>query len=135
MEKNIPSGLKIVFVVHMVVGAIFGVLFVLILELWGNLIGWEGKDPLIHWFLGAAVWGLTASSWFAYREKLWERIKIAVQMELVWLILGALISLYGFFLADAPALGSWLYFVVFAGLAAAFSFFCSQAQKSEKAKA
>ena len=40
MEKNIPSGLKIVFVVHMVVGAIFGVLFVLILELWGNLIGW-----------------------------------------------------------------------------------------------
>lgn len=130
MEKNVPSGLKALFMVHIVVGLIFGLLFLLIPEIWGNLIGWTAQDPVIFRFLGAAVLALTASSWFVRKEKLWENVKPIVQMEMVWAILGALVALHGFFVGGAPALGSWLYFVVLAGLAAAFSYFYFQAQKS-----
>src|SRR5512142_2601856 len=120
MNKNVPSGLKTLFIVHMIVGAVFGFLFLVIPEIWGSLIGWEATNPTIFRFLGAAVWALTASSWFVYKEQLWERVKVVVQMELVWTILGALVALYGFFIAGEPALGSWMYFIVLAGLAAAF---------------
>ncbi len=130
MQKNVPSGLKALFVVHIVVGLVFGLLFLVIPEIWGNLIGWTAQDPVIFRFLGAAVLALTASSWFVLKEKLWENIKPIVQMEMVWAILGALVALYGFFVAGAPALGSWLYFIVLAGLAAAFSYFYFEAQKS-----
>ncbi len=130
MQKNIPSGLRALFVVHIVVGLVFGLLFLVIPEIWGNLIGWTAQDPVIFRFLGAAVLALTASSWFVLKEKLWENVKPIVQMEMVWAILGALVALYGFFVAGAPALGSWLYFIVLAGLAAAFSYFYFEAQKS-----
>ncbi len=130
MQKNVPSGLKALFVVHIVVGLVFGLLFLVIPEIWGNLIGWTAQDPVIFRFLGAAVLALTASSWFVLKEKLWENVKPIVQMEMVWAILGALVALYGFFVAGAPALGSWLYFIVLAGLAAAFSYFYFEAQKS-----
>lgn len=126
MEKNISSGLKNLFLVHMIVGAIFGFIFLLIPEIWGNMIGWPVKEPVIYRLLAAAIWGLTASSWFAYKETVWEKVKIVVQMEIVWLVLGALVALWGFFFAGASALGSWLYFVILAGLAAAFSFFYSR---------
>ncbi len=130
MNKNVPSGLKTLFMVHIVVGAVFGFLFLLIPEIWGGLIGWEAKDPTIFRFLGAAVWALTASSWLVYKEQLWDRVKAVVQMELVWTILGALVALYGFFVGGAPALGSWMYFIVLAGLAAAFGYYYSKAQAS-----
>jgi hypothetical protein len=127
MDKSISSGLKTWFIVHMIVGAVFGVLFLLLPEMWGNLIGWPAKDPLIFRLFGAAIWGLTASSWFAYKETAWDKVKIVVQMEMVWLILGALVMLHGLFLGGAPALGGWLYFVVLGGLAAGFSYFYSRA--------
>jgi hypothetical protein len=127
MEKNTPSGLKGLFLVHMIVGIVFGLIFLLIPEIWGNLIGWPAKEPVIYRLFAAAIWGLTASSWFAYKETAWEKVKIVVQTEIVWLSLGALVALWGLFFAGAPAFGGWLYFVILAGLAAAFSFFYSRA--------
>ncbi len=130
MEKKILPGLKNLFIAHMIVGAIFGLIFLFIPEIWGNLINWPVKEPVIYRFFAAAILGLTVSSWFAYKETLWEKVKTIVQMEIVWTVLGALVALWGFFFAGGTVIGSWLYFVVLAGLAAAFSFFYSQEQKS-----
>jgi hypothetical protein len=123
MEKNILPGLKSLFLVHMIVGIIFGLIFLLIPEIWGNLIGWPVTEPVIYRLYAAALLGLTASSWFAYKETAWDRVKIVVQMEIIWLILGTLVTLWGLFFAGAPVFASWLYFVILAGLAIAFSFF------------
>lgn len=127
-ENNIPTGLKTLLIVHMIVGVLFGLIFMLIPEQWGTLIGWPVNDPVIYRFLAAAILGLTASSWFVYKETTWDKVKIIVQMELVWLILGALVAIWGSFFAGASALGSWLYFIVLAGLAAGFSFIYSRAR-------
>jgi hypothetical protein len=125
MEKRIASGLKTTFLVHAIVGAIFGLLYLLIPEAWGNLINWPMNDVPIYRLLGAAILGFTASSWFAYRETVWEKVKIVVQMEMVWTILGTLVMLWGLIFAGLPAVG-WLNAVILAGFAAAFSFFYSR---------
>ena len=84
MEKQIPSGLKTTFLVHFIVALIFGLILLLIPEAWGNLIGWPIKEPAIYRLVGAAILGFGASSWWAYKETAWEKVKIVLQMEIVW---------------------------------------------------
>lgn len=121
MEKQVLPGLKTTFLVHAILGAIFGILYLLIPETWGNLIGWPMQDSAYR-MIGAAVLAFAASSWFAYHEAPWERVKIVVEMELVWTILGTLVMLWGLLLAGLPAIG-WVNAVILAGFAVAFGFF------------
>ena len=94
MEKQIPYGLKITFLVHVIVGGIFGLVFLLIPEVFGSMMGAPIKDPPTMRLLGAALIAFAASSWFAYRETVWERVKIVIQMEIVWTILVVPAMLY-----------------------------------------
>jgi len=125
MEKQILPGLRTTFLVHIFVGAFFGLIYLLIPETWGDLIGWPMKDPDLYRTLGAAVLGFTASSWFAYKATGWERVKIVVQAEIVWTILATLVLLLGLLFRGLPAIG-WLSAVIMGGFAAAFSFFYSR---------
>jgi hypothetical protein len=43
-------------------------------------------------------------------------------MVIVWMVIGALVMLWGLFSSDLPAI-YWLYFILFAGFAIAFSVF------------
>ena len=125
MEKQILPGLKITFLVHVVVGLFFGLIYLLVPAWWGDLIGWPMPDPDLWRTLGAATLGFTASSWFAYRATGWERVKIVVQAEIVWTILATLVLVLGLLFAGLPAIG-WLNAVIMGGFAAAFSFFYSR---------
>lgn len=121
MEKHISSGLKTTFLVHIIVGAIFGLVNFLVPEVW-NLGGVLVKEPMMYRLVGAAILGYTASSWWAYRETSWEKVKIVVQMEIVWTILATLAFLWGLLFAGLPTL-LWINAVIMGGFAAAFSFF------------
>ncbi len=125
MEKPIVPGLKTTFLVHLIVGLIFGLAYLLIPESLGNLLGWPVKDPLLERTVGAAILGFTASSWWAYREIAWEKVKIVVQMEIVWATLGALVALWGELFAGAPVAG-WLNFIILGAFAVAFAYFYLQ---------
>ena len=122
MEKRISSGLRTTFLIHFFVGLIFGLIFLLFSELWGELVNWPATDPTIYRLLGAAILGYGVSSWFAYRETSWARVTILVQMEIIWTGLGALVSLWGLIFEGIPAIG-WLYAVLLAAFAVTFSVF------------
>ena len=125
MEKQIQSGLKTTFLVHFIVALIFGLIYLLIPEVWGNLISWPVKEPPIYRVLGAALLGFAVSSWFAYKETAWEKVKIVVQMEIVWTILGTLMMLRGLLFAGLPVF-AWVNAVIFAAFAVAFGYFYFQ---------
>jgi hypothetical protein len=76
--------------------------------------------------VGAAILGFTSSSWWAYKESSWEKVKIIVQMEIVWTVLATLVLLWGLLFAGLPAL-EWLNAIIMAAFAVAFSIFYSRA--------
>jgi hypothetical protein len=122
VEQQISKGLKYTFLVHGILGLIFGLGDLLFPNLLERLYGSPVLDPGLYRVLGAAILAFTASSWLAYMEKAWERVKIVVQMEMVWTILATVVILWLVFMGGRPMveLGNA---IVLGGFAAAFSFF------------
>lgn len=127
VEKQIPYGLKITFLVHVIVAAIFGLLFLLIPDVFAKLTGFPVQEPAMSVVrvLGAAMLALAASSGFSYRQTLWDRVEIVVQMEIVWTILGALASAWGL-VSGAFPVALWMNVIILAAFAVAFVFFYSR---------
>jgi Na+-driven multidrug efflux pump len=125
MEKQIQSGLKTTFFVHFIAALIFGLIYLLIPEVWANLISWPVKEPHVYRLLGANLLAFAVSSWFAYKETAWEKVKIVVQMEIALTILATLVMLWGLIFAGLPAIG-WVNAVIFAAFAIAFAYFYSR---------
>ena len=122
MNKQVSPGLRITFLLHFIAGAIFGLIYLLIPEAWGNLVHWPVKDVAFVRLVGAAVLGYATGSWFAYKATAWEQVKIVVQMEIVWTILGTLVTLWALIFAGLPVFG-WVNAIVLGAFAVAFTFF------------
>jgi hypothetical protein len=122
MEKKYTSGLKTTFLVHVIVGAIFGLIYLLIPEIFGNLINWPVKDIYFTRLVGAAILAFTVSSWFAYKAPTWNQVRITVQMEIVWTVLATLLMLWGLLAGMLPSI-AWVNTILMAGFAVAFSYF------------
>jgi hypothetical protein len=119
---KISSGLKTLFLVHFVLGLVFGLAYLFIP---GIFMGWLGvslTDESIYRTVGAAVLAFTASSWFCYKAAEWERVKIVVLAEIAWTVLVTLVSLYSLIFAGAPA-AFWINTIIMAGFAVAFIYF------------
>ena len=117
------SGLRITFLVHFIVALVTGLALLLVPETWGSMMGVPVTDPMMMRLFGAALLGFGAtSSWLAYRAAAWEKVKIVVQMEIVWTVLGALVTLWGLLFAGLAA-GWWVNFIILAAFAVAFIVF------------
>ena len=127
MDKQISSGLKTTFLIHFVVAGIFGLVLLLVPRMWGNLAGLEIVKTAIYRLVGTALLGFAASSWLAYKETVWERVRIVAQMEIIGSALGALVILWGLAFEGLPPL-EWMNVVILAGFAIAFAFFYSRAR-------
>jgi hypothetical protein len=136
MNKPISPGLKILFLVHLVFAFIFGLVYLLIPEVFGGLFKLPTTEPFVTALrlLGAAIMAFGFGSWYAYRATAWDQVKIVVQMELVWTILGALVSLLAALFAGFAPVG-WINFVILAGFAVAFWIFYSQHEIGQMAAA
>jgi len=84
-------------------------------------------DAYPYRVIGAVVLGFSASSWLAYKAAEWEQVKILVQMEIAWTILGILAMLWALLIGGMPAIG-WLNAAILAGFAVAFYYFYSRAK-------
>lgn len=75
--------------------------------------------------IGAAICGFAASSWWAAHETEWDRVKIVVEMEIVWTVLATLVYLYAILAMSYPPL-AWVGAVIMALFAIAFGYFYTQ---------
>ncbi len=126
MDKQIASGLKTTFLVHLIVGAIFGLAFLLIPEVYGNLVGWPVKDAFFTRMFGGALLSIVVTSWFGYKATSWASVKIVVQMELFWTALGTILTVGGLLMMGLPVI-AWLNALILAAFFVAFAYFYTKA--------
>jgi len=125
MEKSISSGLRTTFLVHAIAGLVLGLAYLLIPDMVGSMLNWDMSDPAYR-LLGAALLALGVSSWLAYKAGVWGEVKIVVQLEVVWTVLGALVVLWGLLTGVFPPIG-WANFALLAIFAIAFGYFYKRA--------
>jgi hypothetical protein len=111
------------FLVHAIVGLVFGVAYLLFPETVADMlnINLQGGDPYVR-FIGAAILGYAASSWLGYMAEEWLEVKIIVQAEIPWMLLAAVLSLW--FVIDGTLTAMmWVSFIITALFFVAFAFF------------
>jgi hypothetical protein len=121
------QGLKTTFLIHAIVALVFGIVMYLIPGTFARLIGWQPFDGNMTRGFAAALLALAVSSWFGYRAARWDEVRIVVQMEIAFTVLGAVAGLYGFFVKGAPAI-IWVAIVIWVAFAAAWLYFYSRAR-------
>ena len=121
MVKELQKGLEIVFLVHFIVGLVLGVIFLFIPETYCNLIDVAMTDYGVLRLVGAASLALGGSSFIAYRSKDWEKAKLIVQIDLIWLI-SAIVGLVWWIIESGLVVGWWI-FGMFVAFLIAFGYF------------
>ena len=122
MEKQSSKGLKNLFLFHFIVAIVFGLTYLLIPETFASIVQWPLRETFPYRLLGAALLGFGVSSWLAFKNQLWESVKIVVIMEIVWCGLGTLVMLWGMFTQGLPAIG-WLNTVLMAFFTVTFGYY------------
>ena len=122
MEKQSSKGLKNLFLFHFIVAIVFGLTYLLIPKTFASIVQWPISETFPYRLLGAALMGFGVSSWLAFKNQLWESVKIVVIMEIVWCGLGTLVMLWGMFTQGLPAIG-WLNTVLMAFFTVTFGYY------------
>ena len=84
-EYNIV--LKITFLIHVILGAIIGIGLYIIPSIFLPLLGMSFIEPSTRLF-GAAILALAIGSVLALATKEWVRVRIIVEVQIFWCILG-----------------------------------------------
>lgn len=121
MDVSIRPGLKAVFVVHFVVGLVFGLGYLIVPQMVGNIFGHDAADPAWR-IVGAAMIGFGMSSWWGFRAISWEQVRIIVEAEVVWTLLAAIVVAWVVMMNMMPPIG-WLMVAIFLIFAVAFGYY------------
>ena len=124
--KKVRPGLRVTFVAHAIAALAFGLIYLFIPDIWGDLVNWPAPETAPYRLIGAAMLAFGASSVLAYREVDWDKVIIIVRTEIVWTALATLVLLWALVLDGAPAI-AWLYVVLMAVWTVLFSIFYNPA--------
>ena len=114
MAKELLKGLKIILLVHFIMGIILGFIFLILPEAYCDIVGVTMTDHGVLRLIGAASLALGGGSFLAYRSKEWEKTKLLVQLNLIWLI-SAVVGVVWWLIEGGPVAGWWVFgmFVIF----------------------
>jgi hypothetical protein len=122
MEKQVPTGLKYTFLAHGIAMTFFTVALVFFPVQYGDLTGClSNQVPEVFRLMGSVIFGYAISSFLAFRETLWERVKIVVQMDCLVTIAFPIVMLLALLFWDFPPIG-WMSFTMMVGFAIAFNY-------------
>jgi hypothetical protein len=122
MDKQIRSGLKALFLVHALVGLIFGLAYLAIPATFAGWFNMPHTDEPYMRMIGAAILGFSATSLVGFQAHSWAEVKIVVQGEFVWTGLAALLALWSVLDGTWPVAG-WINFGLMALFFIAFGYF------------
>ena len=133
MADQISKQLKIMFLVHFFIAVFFGLVFLIFIEGFVSFIGWPSQylDPVIGRLLGAALIGFASSSLLAWRETQWLKVKLVVQMEIVWCAIGSIVLLVSLFMPTILPLPffTWVITIVFLFFLIVFTWYYFQHER------
>ncbi len=89
MKGQTSRGLRIVLLVYAIYSVVYGLLHVVSPEMVG------AKDPAIERILGAAVIAFALGAGLAFLEIAWDRVKLVVLVQAVWMILYTITMAWG----------------------------------------
>lgn len=118
---EIKPNFKYIFLGHFFIAIIFGVLLLLFPLWFAGIVNWPSEELYFTRLSGAMFLGLGAGSFLAFRETEWERVKIVVLLEIVWLFLGCVVNIYGI-IAITQVFIIWFNTVLQIAMLAAFLF-------------
>jgi hypothetical protein len=99
--------LRVTFMVHIIIGFIFGLGFLLIPDFIAPMFGLSFNDPTIRAF-GAMILAMTIGSILCLMTKDWARVKVVVEIELIWTVVGAIAIAYHIFVPPLYNVNGWI---------------------------
>ena len=124
MERQLTPGLKYTLLVFSIAMAVFALIYIFIPVFWGDLTGClSNQVPQIFRLFGTTIFGFAVSSFLAYRENSWEKVKITAQTNCIITAIFVVMIILGLLFWDLPMIG-WMYFVIMLCFAVAFNYFC-----------
>ena len=117
MVNEVQKFTKITFAVHLIIGAIFTILY-WIPDISGPLllVSYTSTAGALSMIIGSATLGLTVSSLFGCLAKEWKEVKLIVITEIVWLV-AALIAIIANFTVFQVGMGAFTMIIVIAMIA------------------
>ncbi len=115
-----PTGLRYTFLIHFLLATAFGLFFVLIPDTFASWMGAVVNDISMYRIAGAALLSFGASSLYAFRQTLWQQVKVIVEMELTWCAFACIVVLYGLAYEGLP-FGYWMPVFIFVVFGAVFA--------------
>lgn len=103
MGEQYSTFLRITFLIHVIIGAIFGICLYIIPQIFLPLLGMTFLDPATR-ILGAIMLALSIGSVLALATKEWTRVRIIVEVEIFWCILGLIGAIVHLFMAPQLSL-------------------------------
>ena len=89
MKGQTSNGMRIALLVYAILWGLYALLHVLTPELM------QAKDPPIERVLGAAVVVFAVGAGLAYVERAWEKVRIVVLLQVIWMILYTVTMAWG----------------------------------------
>ena len=100
MKGQTSKALRIAILVYAILWGLYGLLHVVSPELV------QAKDPAIERVLGVAIVALAIGAELAYLGKAWDRVRIMVLLQVIWMILYTLTMAWGI-LAGGITSAAW----------------------------
>lgn len=95
MNVPISGRLKLIFLIHAIVGLVLGLGMVFIPTTLGDWFRIPMEGTFVERFVGVAIISLGLSSFLAYMQTRFESIKLLVQLELIWTLLATILFAWG----------------------------------------
>ncbi|MFX1275674.1 MAG: hypothetical protein ACFFBP_07045 [Promethearchaeota archaeon] len=118
--------LELICFAHAIVGAVFGIIFIFFADFYVPLL-WPTTDTITLRVLGAAIIGFGFGSIIAWKRVDWEKVRIIIEVEMLWLTIAIIVMFYEVLLpllpwvyTPSPPILIWVYIVLFIAFDAAF---------------